>query len=212
VPGAKTSPPTSSDRRSFCSVAAHRRRFSRNRAWHAGCSDEEGESGACPGNEAAFSMPTVEERLTTLEGRLHSMSDVRNNITELRGDMHGRFVSADHRFTEVNARITELRTDLNLRFAQVNGRFSELRDDMNLRLGELNARLDAMQNDIGRRFDMMTTDAIHRFAEADHRFGDVDRRFAELDQKLDRHFIWLVGTQVAVLLAVVGAMVGAFYR
>jgi hypothetical protein len=52
----------------------------------------------------------------------------------------------------------------------------------------------------------------HRFAEVDHRFGEVDRRFAELDQKLDRHFTWLVGTQVAVLLAVVGAMVGAFYR
>jgi predicted nuclease with TOPRIM domain len=125
-------------------------------------------------------MPTVEERLTSLEARVESMSDLRNIITELRGDMNGRFTDVDHRFTE-------LRADMNLRFAQVNGRFSELRDDMNLRFSEVTARFDGMQ-------------------------ADVSRRFWDLDQKIDRHFTWLVGTQIAMFLAVVGALIGALYR
>src|SRR5688572_9095102 len=136
------------------------------------------------------SMPTVEERLTSLEARIDSMSDLRNIITELRGDMNGRFTDAERRFTEVNARFTELRADMNLRFAQVNGRFAELRDDLNLR----------------------SHDVTVRFTEMTGQFTDVNRRMSELDQKMDRHFAWLISTQVAVLLAVVGALVGALYR
>jgi hypothetical protein len=40
----------------------------------------------------------------------------------------------------------------------------------------------------------------------------ADRHFMYLDQKTDRQFTWLVGTQLALLLAVVGALVGAYYR
>ena len=107
-------------------------------------------------------MPTVEERLTSLEARVESMSDLRNIITELRGDMNGRFTDVDHRFTE-------------------------LRADMNLRFSEVTARFDGMQ-------------------------ADVSRRFWDLDQKIDRHFTWVVGTQIAMFLAVVGALIGALYR
>ena len=34
----------------------------------------------------------------------------------------------------------------------------------------------------------------------------VDRLFFNLDSKVSRQFVWLVGMQVAVLLAIVGAM------
>lgn len=40
----------------------------------------------------------------------------------------------------------------------------------------------------------------------------MDRRFDTLDEKVDRHFTWLVGIQVATLVAVVGALVGGYYR
>ena len=86
------------------------------------------------------------------------MSDVRNLITELRGDMNARFV------------------DVSGRFDDLSGRFTELRSEMN------------------------------------GRFDDVNRRLSALDEKGDRHFTWLVGTQMALLLAVVGALVGAYYR
>ena len=85
-------------------------------------------------------MPTVEERLASLEAKVDTMSDLRDLIAEVRGDMNGRF-------TEVGGR-----------------------------------------------------------------FEDVNRRLAALDQKSDRHFTWMVSTQVALLLAVVGALVGAYYR
>ena len=40
----------------------------------------------------------------------------------------------------------------------------------------------------------------------------MDRRFDTLDEKVDRHFAWLVGVQVATLVAVVGALAGGYYR
>ena len=40
----------------------------------------------------------------------------------------------------------------------------------------------------------------------------MDQRFENLDQKVDRHFTWLVGIQVAVLVAIVGTLVGSYYR
>ena len=121
-----------------------------------------------PENEPC-SMPTIDERLTSLEVRMDSTSDLRNVF---------------------DSRLTELRADLNLRFAQVNGRFAELRDDLNLR----------------------SNDVTVRFTEVNGQFAEVNRRMSELEQKTDRHFAWLITTQVAVLLAVVGALVGALYR
>ena len=55
-----------------------------------------------------------------------------------------------------------------------------------------------------------------RFEQVDHRFADLqgqmNQRFDAVDQKVDRHFTWLVGIQVAVLVAAVGALVGSYFR
>jgi hypothetical protein len=40
----------------------------------------------------------------------------------------------------------------------------------------------------------------------------MDQRFDTLDAKVDRHFTWVVGIQLALLVSVVGALVGAYYR
>lgn len=94
------------------------------------------------------------------------------------------------------------------------------------RIASLEARVDAMSDlrgliaelrgDTNARFVELRADMNQRFAELradmNGRFDDVNRRLAALDQKGDRHFSWLVGTQVAVLLAVVGALIGAYYR
>ena len=142
-------------------------------------------------------MPTVEERLAVLEARLDGMSNVPNVITELRGDMNARF-------TDISGRFTELRDDMSRRFTDVNRQFTELREDINRRFEEVNGRFGSVDR---------------RFGDIDRRFGDVDRRFDEvalrlvaLDEKGDRHFIWMVSTQVALLLAAVGALVGAYLR
>ena len=40
----------------------------------------------------------------------------------------------------------------------------------------------------------------------------MNYRFISMDQKSDRHFTWMVSIQVALLLAVIGALVSAYYR
>jgi tetrahydromethanopterin S-methyltransferase subunit G len=45
-----------------------------------------------------------------------------------------------------------------------------------------------------------------RFEAVDRRFDTVDRRIDSLDDKVSRQFGWLVGIQVTILVAVVGAL------
>jgi len=57
------------------------------------------------------------------------------------------------------------------------------------------------------RRDMVAGDAALR-SEITELRGEMSRRFDMMDQK----FLWLAGTQVGILLAVVGALAGALYR
>ena len=98
--------------------------------------------------------------------------------------------TVEERLASLEARMdgmTELRIDMNRQFADVNRQFTEMRDDMNRRFGDVNRQFTDLRD-------------------------DMNRRFVALDEKGDRHFTWLVGTQIGVLLAVVGALVGAYYR
>ena len=107
-------------------------------------------------------MPSVEERLASLEARMDRMDDLHTLIAGLRGDM-------TREFTEVRGDMTR--------------QFTELRGDMN------------------RQFDLLRSDV-------DRRFEQVERRF----EQVERHFTWIVGIQAALMLAVIGAMAGAYYR
>lgn len=42
--------------------------------------------------------------------------------------------------------------------------------------------------------------------------ADVRHDFADLRASMDRRFMWLTGIQVAGLVAVIGALVGTYYR
>jgi hypothetical protein len=96
--------------------------------------------------------------------------------------------------SDLRGLILELRADMNGRLAEfrvdMNSRFTELRADMNARFAEVNSR----------------------FAEVNGRFDLVDRRLTALEDKGDRHFMWLIGAQVAVLMAVVSALLSLAYR
>jgi hypothetical protein len=93
-------------------------------------------------------MPSVEERLAYLEGKV-------DDHRAASGDLH--------------AAVGDVRISI-----------TELRGDVRTSMTELRARMD--------------------------------RRFETLDQKVDRNFSWSVGIQVAVLLAVVSALVGSYFR
>lgn len=70
---------------------------------------------------------------------------------------------------------------------------------------DLRAALAGLQGQMDRRFEQVD----RRFGELE---GQMNQRFDAIDQKVHRHFTWLVGIQVAVLLAVVSALVGTYYR
>ena len=78
-----------------------------------------------------------------------------------------------------------------------------VRSDMATR-GEM-ASLRTEMADLRR--DMVAGDAALRSEIAELR-GEMGRRFDVMDQK----FMWLAGTQVATLLAVIGVLAGALYR
>lgn len=59
-------------------------------------------------------MPTVEERLISLEARVDAMSDLRILIAELRGDMN-------RRFDDVNRRVGALDTKVDRHFVWLMG-------------------------------------------------------------------------------------------
>ena len=40
----------------------------------------------------------------------------------------------------------------------------------------------------------------------DRRFEAIDRRFEAIDQKFSKYFLWIIGIQVSVLLAVIASM------
>jgi prefoldin subunit 5 len=69
-------------------------------------------------------------------------------------------------------------------------------------------QIDKRFEQIDKRFEQVD----RRFEQVDRRFEQVDARLVGLDQKVDRHFTWLVGLQMAVLVSVVGALVGAYFR
>ena len=58
----------------------------------------------------------------------------------------------------------------------------------------------------------LRTDMNARFAQIDQRFLGVESRLSGIDRKVDRQFVALMGTQLAVLLAVIAALAGAYYR
>jgi uncharacterized coiled-coil protein SlyX len=100
--------------------------------------------------------------------------------------LEGRF--SEHMQTVVSLRddVALLRTDMNRRFEQVDKRFEQ----------------------VDKRFDQVDK----RFDQIDARLGRSDGRIESLDAKIDRQFTWLVGLQMATLLAVVSVVIGAYFK
>jgi len=74
----------------------------------------------------------------------------------------------------------------------------ELRGDIQ----RLEARMDARFEAVDRHFDAVD----RRFEAIGGRFDAVDRRFEGLGGKMSTQFLWLVGIQVTMLVAIVGAL------
>ena len=75
----------------------------------------------------------------------------------------------------------------------------------------LERRMDSRFAQVDKRFDTID----RRFDAVDRRFEGMERRFEGVDRKLeqvDRRFMWIVGTQIATLLAIVAGLFGVITR
>ncbi len=109
-------------------------------------------------------------------------------------NVEGRLASLEARMdtmSEVRALIIEMRADMNRQFSETHG--------------DTNRSMIEMRGDMNRQFADARDDS-HR------RFGDIHQRVQSLDEKEDSHFTWVIGIQVASILAVVGMLAGAYYR
>jgi hypothetical protein len=119
-------------------------------------------------------MPSVDERLASLEARMDAITELKTAIADLRADMRGQ--------------VSDLREDMH-------GQVSGLREDMNRGFADL-------REDMTRGFSDLRGDMNRRFERLEHR-NDI------LDAREDRHFLWLLGIQMTVLITVVAALLGS---
>ncbi len=106
-------------------------------------------------------MPTIDERVAYLEGRVEE---------HIRGFGELRDIAF-----QTDTKVDRFREELSARIDGLDQKVDRFRD-------ELSARIDALDQ-------------------------KVDRLFGALDQKMSRQFLWILGVQVTVLVAVVGALV-----
>lgn len=98
--------------------------------------------------------------------------------------------------TDLGSVIAELRADMNRQFSSSREDISGVRADMTALRAEMSgfrSEMTELRAATNRQFDQMT------------------RRIDGLDQKVDRHFTWLLGIQIAFFLAIFGAIVGSYW-
>ena len=166
----------------------------------------------------------IQQRVTSLEerGQAHD-----TGIGELRKDIGDLRVELRKSVAELRTDIAAVRGDMVHRseIAELRAEVVGMRGDMVHRsdLADLRTEIGGMRGDMVHRSEMaelraevvgMRGDMVHRSDLADlrgdmsHLRNDMNQRFAAVDQK----FTWLVGIQVAGLVAVIGALVGSYYR
>lgn len=63
----------------------------------------------------------------------------------------------------------------------------------------LEGRINALDAKLDRRIDTLDQ-------KFDRRFEVIDRRIDALDEKFSRYFLWLIGIQITILLAIVATL------
>ncbi len=137
-------------------------------------------------------MPTIDERIAYLEGRVEEHT---RGFGELR----------DIAF-QTDAKVDRFRHELAARIDALDRKVDRFRDELSARIDALDQKVDRFREELGGRIDALDRKLDRRLDALDHK---VDRLFGALDQKMSRQFLWIMGVQVTVLVAVVGALVAS---
>jgi uncharacterized coiled-coil protein SlyX len=127
-------------------------------------------------------MPqSLEERVAYLEGKVEEQSRC---FGELTVHISALDQKVDRFRIELAARID----GLSARVDALDQKIDRFRAELAARIDGLSARMDALDQ------------KVDRFR------AELAARVDALDQKMSMQFVWLVGIQIAVLLAVIGAL------
>ena len=124
---------------------------------------------------------SLEERVAYLEGKVEEHSRGFGDLTV--------------RIDALGQKIDRFRVELSGRIDGLSARIDALDQKVDRFRAELSGRIDS----ISARIDVLDQ-KVDRFR------GELSGRIDALDQKMSRQFVWLVGIQVAVLLAIIGAL------
>jgi predicted nucleic acid-binding Zn-ribbon protein len=159
-------------------------------------------SGEMARREARSEMSTLEERVAYLEGRIE---DHTGAVSQLRDDLR-------QGMSGVGTELAELRTGVRSEMAELRAEMAGLRTAVRIEVTDLRTEMVGLWTGLrsemgGLRTDLRTEmGGLH--AEMSDWRQDTDRQVQSLNHKIDRHFVWLIGIQVTVLVAIVAALVG----
>jgi len=123
---------------------------------------------------------TIEERVAFLEGKVEEHSRGFGEIRDL--------------ITHLDQKVDRFREELLRVNTATNARIDALAQTVSQRIESLEQKVD-------RRIESLEQ-KVERFRD------ELAGRIETLDQKISKQFTWLVGIQVMVLLAIIGALLG----
>ena len=110
--------------------------------------------------------------------------------------------TVEERISAVEAKLDDV--------AELKVMIGEFRTDMTRQFAEVRSDIDRRFTEVDRRFtevDQRFTEIDWRLNEVDWRLSGADRRSETMEQRMERHFMWMVGIQFTVLIAVIVALI-----
>jgi len=137
---------------------------------------------------------TIEERVAYLEGKVDEQSRGHGELRDAVQHVGGHIVALDQK-------VDRFREELSGRMEALGSRVDHLDQKVDRFREELSGRMEAL----GSRVDHLDQ-KVDRFRE------ELGGRIDALDQKVSRHFVWIVGIQITILVTVVGVLGAALFR
>ena len=138
-------------------------------------------------------MPSLEERVAYLEGRVEEHA---RGFEELRTSI-GR---VDEHVLNVDRKVDIFREELSGRIDGLDRKIDTFREELSGRIDGLDRKVDHLGQELSSRISV-TDQKVDRFR------GELAASIHALDQKVSRQFTWIVGIQVAMLLALLGSLI-----
>jgi len=130
---------------------------------------------------------TIEERVAYLEGKVEEHSKAWSDLKEMMNNHDAKMIAfeqrIDRRFEAIDRRFEAI----DRRFESIDKRFESI---------------DRRFESIDKRFEAID----RRFEAIDRRFESLERRIDSLDQKFSRYFLWIIGIQVSIFLAILATV------